>query len=93
MSLFVDVYCYPSGSSCTVYPCGRLNVLGKYVYVSFHPYLGPEFSRGDDRFEPANEAEEEALWAAFGKWFDKFKANEAKLKERGKSLYRRIDVH
>lgn len=92
MSLLVDVYCYPNGSTCTVYPCARLNVLGKYVHLSFHPYLGPDFFRGDERYEPETEAEEEALWAEFGKWLTKFQANEAKLKKQGKSLYRRIDA-
>ncbi len=47
MSLFIDVYCYPNGSSVSVDPGGRLHVGNKYIWVSFHPYCGPSFYHGD----------------------------------------------
>ncbi len=72
-------------------PGGRLNVGGKYVYVSFHPYLGPEFfDSKDNPFEPENEAQEERMWEEFGKWLKKFNANEEKLRKQGKSIYRSV---
>lgn len=93
MSLFVDVYCYKNGSTVSVSPGGRLHVGKKYVYLSFHPYLGPEFlTMKYEAFEPQDEAEEELMWSEFSKWHEKFKAHEAKLQRQGKSLYRRIDV-
>lgn len=92
MSLYIDVYCYPNGSRVSVNPGARINVLGKYVQLSFHPMLGVEFYRGDEVFNPQTQEEHDALWAEFGKWHKKFQAHEAKLIKQGKSLYRRIEA-
>lgn len=90
MSLFVDVYCYPNGSSVSVDPGGRLHVGNKYIWVSFHPYCGPSFYHGDNVFEPANKAEEAELWEEFGRWHKKFSDHEQKLTAKGKTIYRAI---
>lgn len=89
MGLFVDVY---TVQNCTisVNPGGRLRVNGKYIQLDFHPHCGPIFYRGDNVFEPENKAEEDALWEALGKWHKKFKANEERLRKKGKTIYRSV---
>lgn len=91
MSLFVEVFSY-GNVHVSVNPHGRLHVSNKYVTVSFHPYCGPEFFHGDKVFEPVDEKENDALWEAFGKWHEKFKANEEKLRAQGKTIYRSGNV-
>lgn len=64
---------------CT-HPHGRLKLGNRYVWVDFHEYCGPVFSRdanGTKPYEPADE--NDPVWTEFGKWLDKL--NAAKVKQ------------
>ena len=56
---------------CTANKCGRLHVENKYYYVEFHNWLGPTFYSDQYQtvYEPSDE--NDPIWPAFMKWFDK----------------------
>lgn len=62
-------------------PWGRLHVGNRYVWVDYHPWLGPSFTcdqAGTVPYEPADE--NDPVWPEFGKWLKKYQAAQDKAR-------------
>ena len=68
-----------------IQPWGRLKLGNSYVWLDYHPYLGPSFYRDAARsklYEPIDELD--PIWPVFGAWLDKFEAAKRKRMARTK---------
>lgn len=70
------VFHSPTGSGIMCVPppedFGRLHVNGKYIWVDFHRYCGPQFTHdrnGTREYIPKDE--QDPVWPAFNAWFEK----------------------
>ena len=66
----------------SVSPTGRLRVGGRYIWIDYHHYTGPSFTRdaaGGIPYDPVDE--NDPVWPAFDKWLKKF--NAAKNAQQG----------
>lgn len=58
-----------------VNPWGRVRVGNRYVWISYHTYLGPSFWQNGAmtvEYEPTDE--HDPIWAEFEKWLKKHEA-------------------
>lgn len=80
--------CINTGSSIIcINRWGRLHVGNKYIMIEFHPYCGPSFFTDRNMtklYDPVDE--NDPVWEPFGKWLEKYNAQEKRVIQSGKSV-------
>jgi hypothetical protein len=60
---------------------GRLHVGNRYIWLEFHPWVGPSFTTDSGGVKPYDPVDEnDPVWPHFMAWLEKFNAAEAKAR-------------